>query len=375
MVLMALDHVRAYFGIDGLLGDPTDLGHTTATLFLTRWITHFCAPVFFFLTGTSAFLAGEKLKNNKSLSWWLFSRGIWLIFLELTVIKIAWTFSLDFSYIMLVVIWALGWSMVALSLIVFLPGYIILIIGLLIVAGHNLLDGVTSLPDPYLNTIWKILHVHEAIISLNKVNLSVGYPLLPWIGVTALGFCFGHLYSRSYDKNLRIKMLKWSGGLTILIFLVLRLFNLYGDPSVWTKQPSVLFTFFSFINTTKYPPSLLYLCMTLGPSMLFLAFAESRSGWMARKLIIFGRVPFFFYILHLYIIHLAASFAGLATGYKWSATVFNRNWVPDLLNGYGFSIWVVYLVWLGIVIILYPACSWYNSYKTHHGKKWWLKYL
>ncbi len=373
MVLMALDHVRDYFYVNYLL-DPTDLTQTSAALFSTRWITHFCAPVFFFLTGTAAFLAGQKLSDKKALSWWLLTRGIWLILLEFTLIKFAWGFTFDYSYILLIVIWALGCCMIALSLLIYLPGKVLLALGLLIVMCHNLLDPVVSFANPALNVIWKILHV-ESELDIYNVILSVQYPILPWIGVTALGYCFGQLYSPSFDRSKRIKLLWWLGSLTILAFVVIRFTNFYGDLSKWTEQKNILFTLFSFVNLTKYPPSLLYICMTLGPAIIFLAFTENRQGWLAKKIITIGRVPFFYYIVHLYIIHLAASLAAMATGYRWSDFVFDSDWTPDRLKGYGFNLWVVYGVWAGIVLLIYPLCSWFNDIKKRNPHIWWLKYL
>ncbi len=373
MVLMALDHVRDYFHADAFLYDPLDLSQTSVALFFTRWITHFCAPVFVFLAGTSAFLIGER-KGKKELSVFLLKRGIWLIFLELTVVNFAWFFNIHFSLILLVVIWALGVSMIVLAGLIHLPKKIILAIGLLLVAGHNLLDGIQIEGNGFKAVGWAILHQFQ-FFPYDGISLFVGYPLLPWVGTMALGYCFGTLYT--LDASLRKKYLLQLGGTVITLFIIIRAINMYGDPSQWSVQSSPVFTFLSFINVSKYPPSLLYVLLTLGLAILFLAFAERPLGKLNRAFVTIGRVPMFYYLLHLYLIHGLGLLAAMATGFGFSSMVNFEVWVTmsENLRGYGFNLWVVYGVWIFVVLALYPLCKWFDAYKSNHREKWWLSYL
>lgn len=373
MVLMALDHVRDYFHADAFLYDPLDLSQTSVALFFTRWITHFCAPVFVFLAGTSAFLIGER-KGKKELSIFLLKRGIWLIFLELTVVNFAWFFNIHFSLILLVVIWALGASMIVLAGLIHLPKKLILAIGLILVAGHNLLDGILVEGNGVKAVGWAILHQFQ-FFPYDGWNLFVGYPLLPWIGTMALGYCFGTLYT--LDASVRKKYLLQLGGAVITLFIIIRAINIYGDPSQWSVQSSPVFTFLSFINVSKYPPSLLYLLLTLGIAILFLAFAERPLGKLNQAFVTIGRVPMFYYLLHLYLIHGLGLIAAIATGFGFSSMVNFEVWVTmsESLRGYGFNLWVVYGVWILVVLALYPLCKWFDNYKSNHREKWWLSYL
>jgi uncharacterized membrane protein len=373
MVIMALDHVRDYFHADAYLFDPADMFQTNVPLFWTRFITHFCAPVFVFLAGTSAFFVGQRL-NKKSLSIWLLKRGIWLIIAELTIIKLAWMFKLDYSTILLQVIWVLGISMIFLAGFIHLPKKLMISLCFIVVFGHNLLDSVAP-AGSVASGFWAFLHVFN-IVNMGSFQVFVGYPLIPWIFVMPLGYYFGELYKPSYDSKLRIKRLFQLGlGLTLLFF-ILRTINVYGDPYTWTNQGSLGMTIASYFNVTKYPPSVLYLLVTLGPSILFLALMEKVQNQWTEKLVVIGRVPMFFYILHIYVIHLLAVVAALSTGFDFSDMVIDL-WVTfqPQLKGYGFNLWVVYLIWIFLTIALYPICSWYNNYKTNHREKWWLSYL
>ncbi|WP_067029809.1 DUF1624 domain-containing protein [Allomuricauda sp. CP2A] len=373
MVIMALDHVRDYFHADAYFFDPSDMAQTNVPLFWTRFVTHFCAPVFVFLAGTSAFFVGQR-RDKKSLSIWLLKRGLWLVIAELTIIKLAWMFKLDYSTILLQVIWVLGISMIFLAGFIHLPKKFMIGLALLAVFGHNLLDPIAP-TDTVASGFWTFLHVFN-IVNMGSFQVFVGYPMIPWIFVMPLGFYFGELYKPSYDPKLRIKRLFQLGlGLTLLFF-VLRSINIYGDPYTWTEQESFGMTIASYFNITKYPPSLLYLLITLGPSILFLAFVENIQNQWTEKLVVIGRVPMFFYIVHIYVIHLLAVVAAMSTGFDFSDMVIDI-WVTlqPQLQGYGFDLWVVYLVWIVLTIALYPVCSWYNNYKTNHREKWWLSYL
>jgi uncharacterized membrane protein len=370
IVIMALDHVRDYFHAGAFLYDPTDLSQTSVPLFFTRWITHFCAPVFVFLAGTSAYQIGIK-KSIPELSAFLVKRGVWLIFLELTVINFAWFFNITFSFIALTVIWSLALGMIVLAGLVRLPFKWILGIGLAMVLFHDVLDSIH-----YDTLSWALTHEQNTFSWGAGRNLFVGYPLIPWVGVMALGYCLGSLYKPTVAPEKRKKILIRLGVLSVLVFIVIRWINVYGDPNPWWVQENPVFTFLSFLNVNKYPPSLLYLLVTLGPALLFLAFTEKVTGWIAHAGIIFGRVPMFFYVLHIYLIHIVALIAATSTGFAASTMVFDR-WVttsPDL-KGYGFSLGVVYLVWIAVIVIMYPLCKRYEIYKRNNKDKAWLSYL
>ena len=375
MVIMALDHVRDYFHAGAFMYDPLDLEKTTPVLFFTRWITHFCAPVFMFLAGTSAFFISQR-KNKKQLSLFLLKRGLWLILLELTVILFAWNFDIAFSNIYFIVIWALGVSMIFLAGLIHLPLKAILFIGFILVAGHNLLDGIHVTGNTLAAFGWAILH-EQSFFTWAGRNYLVGYPVIPWVGVMALGYCFGTLYSSGYTAKRRKKWLMAIGSMAILLFIIIRYTNIYGDPSHWKTQSSSLNTFFDFINVNKYPPSLLYCLVTLGPAILFLAFTERINNAFSKIISVYGRVPMFYYIIHIFFVHLATMVAaGLFTDFSWKVWLLKEPlWFAQTLKGYGFSLGVVYLVWAGIVISLYPLCKWYDKYKTNHKEKWWLSYL
>jgi uncharacterized membrane protein len=377
MVIMALDHVRDYFHADALVNDPLDLTKTNAVLFFTRWITHYCAPIFMFLSGISAFLSGQR-KSKKELSAFLLKRGIWLIVLELTVVHWAWYFNFVGRGGDLTVIWALGISMILLAALIYLPKWALLSLSLVMVFGHNLLDGIQVPGNTWQGFGWALLH-EQRIFSINGFILLVGYPIIPWVGVMALGYCLGTLYTKSYPTQQRRKLLMTFGFVSIGLFILIRAINIYGDPHPWSSQSSTLFTFLSFLKTNKYPPSLLYLLMTIGPALLFLAWTESKPGWLGQQLAIFGRVPLFYYILHLYLLHLLAMFATSFSGHQWGDMVLDYAlWTgrsSAQLEGYGFSLGITYLVWLLVVVLLYPLCKWYDRYKTAHKDQWWLSYL
>jgi uncharacterized membrane protein len=374
MIIMALDHVRDYFHTDAFLFNPLDLEKTNVAIFATRWITHFCAPVFVFLAGTSAFLVGQR-KGKRELTNFLLTRGIWLVILEFTIINISWFFNFKFTFFALTVIWALGVGMIVLALAVHLPFKVILAIAIVLVAGHNLLDSIHLEGDNILSFTWKVLH-EAALVKFPHFALFIGYPLLPWTGIMLLGYCLGVLYIPSVDPVFRKKRLYLFGFSAVLAFFILRAINVYGDPVPWTVQSNSLYTFLSFLNVAKYPPSLSYALITLGPSLLFLAVSEKYSGKLVNIVTALGRVPMFYYIVHLYVIHLLALVAAVATGFTVSDMVFD-TWVTDSpnLKGYGFSLGVVYIIWIVLVLSLIPLCLWYDKYKRKHRDKRWLSYL
>ena len=374
MIIMALDHVRDYFHADAFVYRPNDLSQASAALFMTRWITNFCAPVFLFLSGTSAFLVGLR-KGKKALSIFLLTRGLWLIFLELIVSNFLLSFNFELPVILFLVLWAFGASMIILAVLIHLPRAIIIALGILLVFGHNLLDGI-SVPGNNLKSFgWSLLHAAGGFTFGPKMVI-VSYPLLPWLGIMILGYCLGNFYTPQFDPQKRKKILKWIGISAIVLFIVVRYTNSYGDLLLWSQQKSSLFTIFSFVNTFKYPPSLLFILMTLGPAILFLAFTENAKGRVANFISVYGRVPLFYYLMHFLILHLFAMIAAELTGFGWDAMILDQPVTSEpKLRGYGFTLAVTYLVWITVVLILYPLCKWYDRYKQSHKDKWWLSYF
>jgi uncharacterized membrane protein len=376
MVIMALDHVRDFFS-NAYTFDPTDLTQTNAPLFFTRWVTHFCAPVFVFLAGTGAFLSTSRGKTRKDLAAFLLSRGLWLVLLDLFFVHtLGWWFNFDYHLLYGDVLWALGWSMVVMAGLVFLPVWSITAVGIAMVALHNIFDGVPAASFDSLRWLWAILHSGDMLEPLPGVHFIPGYPLVPWIGVMAAGYGFGALMLRSQDKR-RKELLVLGIGLTV-VFVAIRALNLYGDPHTWSLQKTGLFTLMSFINCEKYPPSLLYLLMTLGPAIAVLALFERTPNWISRPLVTLGRVPLFYYLLHLVFIHaLAVAFAyaqfGQAT-WMFKNPSLPINMLLPFPEGYGYSLAMVYAIWLGVVLILYPACRWFASVKARRREAW-LSYL
>jgi uncharacterized membrane protein len=372
MIIMALDHVRDYFHADNFLFSPTDLTRTNASIFFTRWITNFCAPAFVFLAGTSALLMGQR-KSKTELSRFLFTRGLWLVFLELTVVNFAWFFNPHYPFFRLQTIWSLGISMMALSILIYLPKKIILVIGLLILFFHNGLDNIHVNGTGWNAFIWDAIHERKTLIFFGR-SFRIGYPVLPWIGIMALGYSFGSLYRKEVDASRRKTYLLTLGISASILFVVIRAANVYGDMVPWSVYNNPVTTLLSFLNVTKYPPSLEYALMTLGPCIIFLALAEKPLGKLGLAITRIGRVPMFFYILHLYLIHLGAMLAIEFTGGSWRSMIVPANDF-SYLKGYGFSLAGVYLVWIVLILILYPLCKWYDQYKTGHREKWWLSYL
>jgi len=373
MILMALDHVRDFFGAQG--ASPTDLSSTTVALFFTRWITNICAPVFFLLAGSGAYLSLRR-KSKPELSRFLFTRGLWLLFLEVVVLRcLAMQFNFDYRVTMLVVIWALGWAMIVLSALIYLPMPVITAFGIVMIAAHNLLDFIPVASFGCFVPLWNVLHVPGLLWSAHGHVVFVAYPLIPWVGVMAAGYGLGRVVDWSPAR--RKNFLLWLGiGLTAA-FIVLRAINLYGDPSRWSAQKSGIFTVLSFLNTTKYTPSLLFLLMTLGPSLILLSILDGRPRRFLRPVLVFGRVPFFYYALHLVLIHLlAVVMCFIRYGQvHWMFESPNLGHYPITRPpGWGLSLPATYLVWAFIVVALYPLCKWFAELKQSRREAW-LSYL
>jgi uncharacterized membrane protein len=373
---MALDHVRDFIHYDHFIGhDPLDFSTTTPVLFLTRWITHFCAPVFVFLSGTGVFLYGSKRNTKKELSFYLLTRGLWLILVEILIITPVWDFRIINVFVALQVIWAIGISMVIMSVLIFLPFRVLLCLGLLIVFGHNLLDKITMSENDFPSFLWAVVHEFHIFRVDDNMEVGIMYPFVPWLGVMILGYCLGKLYLREVNSSYRKRFLRYAGAAAIFLFVLLRWSNAYGDMHQWSVQKTSIFTILDFVNTTKYPPSVLYILMTLGPALIVLSFIEKSSNSVARKITVFGKVPFFYYILHILLANSLAWIAFFATGHTWNDLDFTFNSPHGSLPaGSGFPLSVVYAIWAVVIFILYFPCKWYANYKATH-KQWWLNYL
>ena len=372
MILMALDHTRDFFG--DASASPTNLATTTAALFFTRWVTHFCAPTFFLLTGTGAWLARRR-RSVADLSRFLVTRGLWLIVLEVTVMRFFWQFNLDYQVTLLNVIWALGWAMIVLGVLVHLPRLAIGAIGGAMIVGHNLFDGVRPASLGAWGPLWSVLHVPNILMPGPAHVVFDAYPLIPWVGVTAMGYLLGGLWDIPAER--RRALLLRIGLACIAAFLVLRGFNVYGDPAPWSVQSRAVMTLVSFLNLNKYPPSLLFLLMTLGPVLLALRALDGRTPGVLRPALVYGQVPLFYYILHVLLLHLVAAGASLAR----YGTVRPALESPSIdrfpmtqLPGWPAPLPVVYVVWIAVVVALYPLCAWYAGVKRR-SRNPWLSYL
>ncbi len=365
MIVMALDHVRDFIS-DRLLMNPTDLNTTTAAIFLTRWITHYCAPTFMFLAGTGAYLYGSRGKSKRKLAWFLLTRGLWLMFLELTILRLGWMFNWSIYEHGPAVIWAIGWGMVLLSGLVFLPTRAITVFGIGMVVLHNLLDQVTAEQIGLPRWLWIILHQPGEAPVFGRFTVGTGYCLIPWVGVLAAGYGFGSLLRLEPARRRRCLFLL--GTALIVGFVILRGTNLYGDPRPWSVQSTNLFTVFSFLNCTKYTPSLCYLLMTLGPAILFLAIFDRPVGSAAQPIIVFGRVPLFFYVLHVFLIHAGVVLLDYIR-FGYSPQAYCGPWMlkqESLPPDYGLSLPKVYLAWMGVILVLYLPCRWFAGVKRRH---------
>ncbi|MCM3870915.1 MAG: heparan-alpha-glucosaminide N-acetyltransferase domain-containing protein [Pyrinomonadaceae bacterium] len=399
MVIMMLDHTRDFVHRDVLQGfDPTDLSRTNVVLFFTRWITHFCAPVFVFLAGTGTYLQLVRGKSKSDLSRFLITRGFWLIVLEFTLVRIGVFLNVDYTFLgIMQVIWVIGVSMILLAGLIHLPLRVVAAFGILMIALHNLLDryqaqggwqGPNSPVPSYWAKLYFILHQpFEAfpVVGFPSPVVFVIYPLIPWVGVMAAGYAFGALYQLDAQRRRRILLI--IGSVATALFILVRFINQYGDPSHWSPQNSAAYTVLSFLNTSKYPPSLLYLLMTLGPAMFALAWFESKQNVSSEPesgrqpllvkvrnfFITFGRVPLFFYLLQWPTAHLMSALVHLAAGkpIRW---MFDGQMPPSAPAGSGFNLAVVYGCWIAGVILLYPLCKWFAGVKQRR-RDWWLSYL
>ena len=365
MLLMALDHTRDFLAAGGFNArDVTD-----PALFMTRWVTHFCAPVFIMLAGISAFLYGAKRRSLSDLSYYLATRGFWLVVMEFTIVRLGWTFDLRFDSFVTQVIFAIGASMLAMAVLVHLPRWAIATVSVVMIAGHNLLDGINASSFGAAAPVWILLH-ERGVVDFGGLQVYALYPLIPWIGVMAAGYALGPVFQQ--ERAVRVRRLLALGAAITGGFMLLRASNLYGDPAPWTAHDSLVATVLSFINCEKYPPSLLFLAMTLGPGLMLLAAFESARGRVAQWIMTYGRVPFFYYVAHIFLIH------ALALAYAWTAG-FDTAWLlgafpPNKPAGYGLGLPGVYAVTLIVIVVLYPLCRYFAAIKRRRHE-WWLSYL
>lgn len=373
MIIMALDHVRDFFHSQAFIGSTTNMQTTTPILFFTRWITHFCAPVFVFLAGASIFFQSRR-KTKKELSIFLLKRGLWLILLEVVVMSFAYSFDPQLRAILLLTIWSIAVSMIITGLMIWLPMSIILTAGLIIVLGHNALNYYEA-KNPDTGIFYSLMHQVRFINLGNNYQLFALYPFLSWTGLMLIGYCFGKFFTDK-EGGERKKRLIITGIAVTALFIILRAINIYGDPSKWSPQKNGVFTVLSFLNPTKNPPSLLFTTMTIGPAILFLAFAGNIKNRLTKIITVYGRVPFFYYVIHFYLIHFAVMIIFFIKGHSVTTDLPTQpSLIPNfIIPGEGYSLGVVYVIWIILVIIMYPLCKWYGDYKQKH-KKWWLSYL
>ncbi|MDE5092195.1 MAG: heparan-alpha-glucosaminide N-acetyltransferase domain-containing protein [Trichodesmium sp. St19_bin2] len=370
MVLMTLDHVRFFFSNADF--NPLDLTQSNIPLFLTRWVTHICAPTFIFLAGIGAYLSLKRGKSKPKLCRFLLLRGLWLVFLDLTVVTFSWSFNLRDNFFVAGVLWAIGWSMVFLAAVIYLPTRTIAAIGILMIVGHNFFDHVQAEQLGNIGWVWAILHERKILELTSGFRLFILYPLIPWIGVMAVGYAFGTLLE--IEKNRRLQLLRKISLSMIVTFIIIRVINSYGDPNPWLIQSRFFYTLLSFLNCHKYPPSLLYLLITLGLAILLLYFLEKSEIRYFKPLIILGQQPLFFYVIHFWLIHITAILFALSR-YGITPFTFSQlgiSWKP---KAFGYDLPIVYLIWLLMTVILYIICERFAKYKKKHRGKWWLNYL
>jgi uncharacterized membrane protein len=384
IVLMALDHVRDYFHSAGFNGNPLDPATTTPLLYMTRWVTHLCAPTFVFLSGVSAYLQAVRGKTTPDLSRFLLTRGLWLIFLECTLLSFGWSFGFPYAFF-LQVIWAIGWCMIALSALVWMPRMAVLAVGVTIIALHNLLDPVNARALGSLGWLWTFLHDGGPIFVGQRPIGLIAYPVLPWIGVIALGYGMGGVFTQAPEKRDR-DVLRIGLGM-LALFLVLRLTMSYGDPAFatgpegewrdWRTQPGLGAALMVFFDVQKYPPSLQFVLVTLGIVFTLWPLLTRLRGPAASVLNTFGATPFFFYLLHIYLVHTLSIAANAAAGHPIGGLfdyMINIFTAPEKLEGAGFPIYVVYIAWIAVLAMLYPLCRYWQGLKARR-RDWWLSYL
>lgn len=374
MIIMALDHVRDLMHISALTENPTDLATTTPILFFTRFITHFCAPTFVFLSGTSAFLSLKNQSDVGKAQRFLLTRGLWLVILEYTIVNLGIWFDIHFGIILSQVIAVIGYCFIILALLIKLSPKIIGIIGLVIVFGHNLVDGFpATIENPTLKFIASYLLAPNFFSFSKDFIFLINYPIIPWLGIMLIGFASGQIFELSLERRKSLLMKIGLGAL--LLFVILRFLDVYGDSAKWTIQKNQVFTFLSFINLTKYPPSLFYSLVTLGTMLILLSWIDGKKSILIDKISVYGKVPLFYYLIHWYVIHITMIVMLLIQGFSWAELNFSPFNFGRPKGVSGVELPIIYLIWLGIVLLMYPLCQWYSTYKMNHKENKWLRYL
>ncbi len=361
MIIMALDHVRDLIHFSSI--DPADISATNPALFFTRWITHLCAPTFVFLSGVSAFLSFNKKSDTKATRRFLFSRGLWLIFLEFTIVNFGLWFDPGFHTIIFQVIGAIGFGFILLGLMTGLSSQVILATGLAIIFTHNLWG-------PLLPPAFALLANPSAFPIAESRLFIMGYPPLPWLGIMLTGFGCGRFFIAT--EAIRKKNFLTGAALLLSLFILLRFVNVFGDPAPWSSQKNTLYTFMSFMNVSKYPPSLLFVLATLGVMSLIAWLTEGKKGLFYDIISVYGKVPLFYFVIHFYVIHLVSIMIISMQGYGWAQIFSSPLGKPE---GAGISLPMVYVFWICLLISLYPLCRWYGKYKAENPEKRWLRYL
>lgn len=373
MIIMAIDHIRDLIHIDSLAHDPTDLATTTPFLFFTRWITHLCAPTFVFLSGSSAYLSFKKKNNLRESQRFLLTRGLWLIILEITIVNFGIWFDIQFRQILLQVIFAIGFSFVFLSFLIKYSPKILAVIGLIIIFGGNLLQLLpANNPSVAGLIVGSFFSPNFYVLSTNHVVI-LGYPVIPWLGIMLTGFAVGKLFELPLTKRKSFFLI--TGFTAILLFIILRYINVYGDASKWSVQKNNMFTFLSFMNVTKYPPSLLYSLITLGIMFLVLYFSDGVKNKFTEIIMVYGKVPLFYYLIHWYLVHTISLLIIFIQGFHWQDIIFNNMHFARPQQPSGLPLWGIYIVWICVIIFMYPICKWYGRYKLSHPEKRWLSFL
>ena len=365
MALMALDHIRDF--VTNVRVSPENLARGSAALFATRWVTHFCAPAFALLAGIGIGLAMRR-RTAREMSRFLLPRGLWLIVLDTIITPLGWRFAFNIMPVFALVLWALGWSMIVMAALVHLPRWVVAALSLVAIAGHNLLDAVRPEAWGSFAWLWHVLHVPGFAV---PGTLLVGYPLIPWVAVMALGWVLASVYD--WEPARRRSFLLWTGAAATLLFVVIRAANGYGNPFPWAPQRTPALTVASFLNVTKYPPSLDFLLMTLGPALMALAIFERARGRVAGWISVFGRVPLFYYVVHIAVVHLI----GVALAFAQGGVIMRIPAVTDPASmppWYGVGLAGVYAAWIAVLLVMYPICRWFARLKDTR-RDWWLAYL
>lgn len=377
MIIMAIDHTRDFFHFSAMHFDPTDLTKTTPILFFTRWITHYCLPMFMFSAGMGAFLFGQR-HTKSELSRFLLTRGLWFVVVELAVMQFSYNFTFSSQLtIFLLVLYIFGICFIVMAALVYLPVRWLAVLSVAVILFHNLLDGINAVRFGSYAWVWNILHQPGIFTVAGHTVLTI-YPLLPWVAVIGAGYCFAQIFL--LDQTVRRRIMLRTGLALTVAFVVIRAINRYGDPAPWSHQKSAIFTLLSFLNCTKYPASLDFLLMTLGPAILVLAYFDKLKFKETNPVMVFGRVPMFYFVLHFYLIHALAVLAAFLR-YGGSAATFIFN-PPPSFGGpanlfppdFGYRLWIVYAVWILVLALLYPLCRWFAKVKATR-RDWWLSYL